>query len=75
MDYSEAIEKSFTVKWVVDTCPQGEQCWCRMVRCEPAIIYKDRDIEDEYYPIHAGEVGSETVEHIVKLHNEKINER
>jgi len=69
MTYTEAIKKSFTVKWKVDTCPQGEQCWCRIIRCEEPLMYED---EDEYWPIRAGEVEKDTVEHIVKLHNEAI---
>ena len=74
MDYTEAIQKSLTVKWVVDTCSQGEQCWCRIIRCEEPLMYKEREDsdEEEYCPVRAGEVGRDTVEHIVKLHNESI---
>ena len=74
MNYEEAIHKSLTVKWKVDTCPQGEICWCRVIRCEEPLMYKEREDsdEDEYYPIKAGEVNKETVEHIVKIHNEAI---
>jgi hypothetical protein len=74
MTYAEAIQKSLTVKWKVDTCDQGEECWCRIVKCEEPLMYKEREDsdEDEYWPIRAGEVGKETVEHIVKLHNKSI---
>lgn len=73
MKYEEAIQKSLSTKWVIGTCSEGEKCWCRTVSCEPHIMFKDSDgSEHEYWPIRSGEVGRETVEHIVKLHNDKI---
>jgi hypothetical protein len=75
MNYQEAIEKSLTIKWKVDTCSQGEQCWCRVVRCEDPILFKESDDSDseEYYVVRSGELNKETVEHIVKIHNEMFN--
>jgi len=39
MNYGEAIDKSLTVKWKVDTCQQGEECWCRVIKCDPPLMY------------------------------------
>jgi hypothetical protein len=74
MKYEEAIQKSLTVKWKIDTCSEGERCWCRVIKCDPPIMYKEREDsdEEEYWPVRAGEVGRDTVEHIVKIHNEAI---
>ena len=74
MTYVEAIKKSLTTKWIIGTCSQGEECWCRTVKCDPPVMFKEREDsdEEEYYPIRAGEVGKETVEHIVNLHNNSL---
>lgn len=72
MKFLDAREKSLSVKWVVDTCPQGEKCWCRTIRCEEPIYYEDGESEEEYYVIDGGKVDKDVVEHIVKLHNDSI---
>jgi hypothetical protein len=74
MDYQEAILKSLTSKWKVDTCSQGEQCWCRIVRCVEPIIFKEKEDldEEEYYIVGSGKLNKEIVEHIVKIHNQII---
>jgi hypothetical protein len=76
MTYKQAIEKSLTVKWKVGTCDQGEKCWCRTIKCEQPVMFKERedDEEDEYWVVGPAELNKETVEHIVKLHNESINQ-
>lgn len=73
MTYQEAIEKSFSTKWKVGTCHQGEQCWCRTIEPIEPIIYKDGDIEGSYYIVGSGELNKETAEYFVKLHNETFN--
>ena len=75
MNYQEAIEKSLTVKWKVDTCGHGIQCWCRVVKCEEPIFFKENDDSDdeEYYVVNSGRLNKETVEHFVSLHNETFN--
>ena len=73
MTYQEAIEKSFTIKWKVGTCSQGEQCWCRTIEPTEPILYKDGDIEGLYFIVGSGEMLKETVEYFVKLHNETFN--
>ena len=70
--YHEAIEKSFQVKWKVGTCSQGEECWCRTIKPVGSIIYKDGDIDAEYYVVGSAELLKETAEYFVKLHNEKL---
>jgi hypothetical protein len=75
MNYEEAIKESLKVKWVVGPCPTGEECWCRVVKCDPPVMYREREEdedEEEYWPIRSGEVGKETVEHIVEAHNKLI---
>lgn len=76
MTYEEAIEKAVYVKWKIDTCDQGEQCWCRIIKCEEPMMYKEHegDYEQEYYVVGPGQVHKETIGHIVVIHNEKIDE-
>ena len=73
MTYQEAIDKSFTIKWKVGTCSQGEQCWCRTIEPIEQILYIDGDIEDSYSIVRRGEMLKETAEYFVKLHNETFN--
>ena len=75
MNYQEAIEKSLTVKWKADTCIQGEQCWCRVIKCEEPIFFKENNDSDdeEYYVVGSGQLDKETVEHIVEIHNKTFN--
>lgn len=73
MTYQEAIEKSFTVKWEIGTCSQGEECWCRTIKPVGPIIYKDGDIDAEYYVVGSAELLKETAEYFVKLHNKNID--
>ena len=72
MKYNEAREKSFTVKWEAALCPQGEECWCRMVRPADRIFYEDGDVESEFLVIGSGEMDTETAEYLVKLHNNNL---
>ena len=72
MTYEEAIKESLNRKWKVGTCSQGEQCWCRTIRCEPPMMYMEVHEEHEYLPIDAATAQKEVVEHIVSLHNKNF---
>ena len=73
MTYQEAIDKSFTVKWKVGTCSQGEQCWCRTIELAEPILFDDGNTLSEYYIVRSGEMLKETAEYFVKLHNETFS--
>ena len=73
MTYQEAIDKSFTTKWKIGTCSQGEQCWCRTIKPVEPILYKDGNSDDPYYIVQSGQMLKETAEYFVKLHNETFN--
>lgn len=75
MTYQDAIEKSFTVKWNIGTCSEGERCWCRTIKPVGPILFNDGNTEEEYYVVRSGELNKETVEYLVKLHNETFNIR
>ena len=77
MTYVEARLKSLTVKWKVDVCePQGHQCWCRVIRCEEPLMYNESpDLEEELYVLGSGALDGVTVEHIVKIHNDSLNNK
>lgn len=74
--YEQAQEYSFTVKWKVETCFSGENCWCRVVVPEKPITFKEqeREHEEEFQIISDGSINKETAEYIVKIHNERIEE-
>lgn len=75
--FEEARDYSFNVRWKVETCFSGENCWCRIVVPEKPITFKyeqDREYEEEFQIISDGSVDKETAEHIVKIHNKRIEE-
>lgn len=72
LSYSQAISESFKRKWAIDTCSQGEDCWCRTIKTDPPTIFLDGDSVEEYYVVEMGSLNKEMVEYIVKLHNNKI---
>lgn len=75
MTYEEARKKALSVKWKIGTCSEGEKCWCRVIKCEEPMLYKEQGFKEpiEYHVASAGELDKETAEHIVMLHNEKLN--
>ena len=72
MEYKEAEQKAFTIKWEVGTCNKGERCWCRTIKPIEPIFFDDRDSQ-EYWIVGSGELHKEIAEYFVQLHNEKIN--
>lgn len=72
MTYQEAREKALTVKWKVGTCHEGEKCWCRTIEAAEPILFEDGNTLSEYYIIGSGEAHKETVEHLVKIHNQHL---
>lgn len=72
MTYQEAITKSLSVRWEVDTCSQGESCWCRTIKPVDPILYEDGDTQEEYQVVRAGELQRKTVEYLVDIHNKNI---
>lgn len=77
MTYEEAQELSLTVKWKTVTCSQGEECWCRTISPEEPILYSEYqmiDTEQEYTIVRPGELNKDLAEHLVRLHNNHIND-
>ena len=75
MTYTEAQQRSFSVRWKIVTCSQGEKCWCRAIKCEKLIMYQEDESEDEdeYFVVRYGEMNKDHAEYFVKLHNDRIN--
>jgi hypothetical protein len=74
MTYDEATEKALNIKWVIDTCSQGEECWCRIIKPVETIMstnsgYDGSDYEEEYWVTRPGEIKKEVAERIVSDHN------
>jgi hypothetical protein len=58
------MENYLNVKWKTAEC-NSKDCWCRLI-----VPVSECDAE---YIIPDGSVDKETAEHIVKLHNDKID--
>ena len=80
MNYEQAKELSFLVKWKIAECFSGPQCWCRRIVPIEPICYIDEcehfgktlvstETED-YEIIPDAAIDQETAEYIVELHNE-----
>ena len=75
MNYDQAKELSFLVKWKVTECFSGPQCWCRRIVPVDPILYnytESSDYEEEYEIVGDAAIDQKTAEYIVRLHNDKI---
>lgn len=80
MNFEQAREYSFLVKWKVAECFSGPQCWCRRIVPVDPILYNDEynnfgktlvsTQTEEYEVIPDAAIDQKTAEYIVKLHNE-----
>lgn len=72
MNFKQAREYSFLVKWKVAECFSGPGCWCRIIVPVEPILYshpESPDIEYEYRIVDDGALDQETAEYVVDLHN------
>ena len=71
--YKEAQELSLISEWKIETCGEGESCWCRIISVIEPIPYVLTG-EEEFYDriIGSGCIDTLTAEYIVKLHNESL---
>lgn len=72
LSYSEAISEAFNRKWVIGTCSQGEDCWCRIIKTDPPINFLDGDSVEEYHVVGMGSLDKNLVDHIIELHNKSL---
>lgn len=70
LTYKQAQQKALKEEWVATPCPQGEECWCRIIEPEKPILYGDND--EEYYIVGSASIPKEEAEYIVKLHNQQL---
>ena len=73
MNYDQAKELSFLVKWKVTECFSGPDCWCRRIVPVDPILYnytESSDYEEEYEIVGDAAIDQKTAEYIVRLHNE-----
>lgn len=73
MNYEEATKHAMTVRWKTAECGTPD-CWCRMILTEEPVIYEHNGSEDEIYIIGSGAVPKDYAEHIVKLHNQHVDD-
>jgi hypothetical protein len=70
MTYKEAEIYSKKVKWKVDYCNTGKECWCRVISPIEEINTEDGD---SIRIINSGALSKTYARHIVKLHNNYID--
>lgn len=83
MNFEQAKELSFLVKWKVAECFSGPQCWCRRIVPVDPILYNDEyenfgktlvsTESEEYEIIPDAAIDLKTAEYIVRLHNENYD--
>jgi hypothetical protein len=71
MTHEEAYNKALKVKWKVEPCFSGEDCWCRMIVPSEPINYNPDNVE-EVYIVSSAAINKKMAEHIVNLHNQSI---
>lgn len=65
-------------KWKVDVCNTGENCWCRVIYVAEEVYYSSEShMKQQETPciIPDGSVGKKEAEHIVKLHNDWLDNK
>ena len=72
MTHEEAYNKALKVKWKVEPCFSGEECWCRLIVPDEPIKYSTDDIE-EVCIVSSASINKQMAEHIVNIHNQYIN--
>lgn len=71
MTHEAAYKKALEVKWKVEPCFSGEECWCRMIVPEVPIKYGEKDIE-EVCIVSSAAINKTMAEHIVLVHNANL---
>lgn len=66
MTHKEFFEIAKGQPWKTIECETGKDCWCRMITTDPPI--------DEYFVATAASISKDTVEYIVQLHNQRLNQ-
>ena len=72
MTHEEAYNKATKVKWKVEPCFSGEDCWCRMIMPSEPINYGPNNVE-EVCIVNSASINKKMAEHIVNIHNQSIN--
>ena len=72
MTHEEAYNKALEVKWKVEPCFSGEECWCRLIVPDETINYGPDNIE-EVCIVSSASINKQMAEHIVNIHNQYIN--
>lgn len=72
MNFDQARELSFLVRWKTTECFSGPECWCRIIVPIEPIYYTNPESDNryEYSIVDAGALDQKTAEYIVRLHNE-----
>lgn len=72
MTHEEAYNKVLKVKWKVEPCFSGEDCWRRIIVPDEPIKYGSDNVE-EVYIVNSASINKKMAEHIVHIHNQYIN--
>jgi hypothetical protein len=72
MTHEESYSKALTVKWKVEPCFSGEECWCRIIVPVDPINYGPDNIE-EVCIVSSAAINKQMAEHIVIVHNQSLD--
>lgn len=64
-------EKLKEVKWKVEICHSGEECWCRIIVPTTPVVYR----EEGMTVCDAGSISKAIAEHIVEIHNSNLENK
>lgn len=73
MTYKEAQKEAHNRLWKIERCPQGKECWCRIISLVQPIEYLTEKGETELYEsiVGSGSLDTATARYIVNLHNKQ----
>ena len=72
MNYEEANKHALAVRWKTEECGTKD-CWCRMIVPESPVIFEHNGTDDEIYVVGAGAISKDYAEHVVKIHNQHVD--
>jgi hypothetical protein len=72
MTHEEAYNKALEVKWKVEPCFSGEDCWCRIIMPSEPINYGPDNVE-EVCIVSSATINKQMAEHIVIVHNQSLD--
>lgn len=69
MTLKQLFKHQLTIKWKINYCHTGKDCWCRIIIPEKEILHEEKP----WIIVGSGSIGEDLAKHIVKTHNKFLS--